>query len=289
MNNNDVNNNQPTTISNPEISVETPNVVNVTPEPIQQNQTIEPKKNNKNIIFIILGIIVVAIIAACLYFFLIKEDDNDNNANNNEIKENENKDNSEKVDGNSWIGTYTNGEYTITIYIGLYDELNIDINTENSNVGFSVEDFTNEKIEFNDSFFGEETNVTIEKVNNSVKVTASSSDEDSILNSASGDYPKNEFTEYGWTGTYTYENIKVMLAEVDENKIICNISKEDDDSIATNLFTIDEVSSDTLHYESTFDKEIVTINKNDNGISINASTDEENGLLNQINGNYTKK
>lgn len=289
MNNNDVNNNQPTTISNPEISVETPNVVNVTPEPIQQNQTIEPKKNNKNIIFIILGIIVVAIIAACLYFFLIKEDNNDNNSNNNEIKENENKDNSEKVDGNSWIGTYTNEEYTITIYIGLYDELNIDINTENSNVSFNVEDFTNEKIEFADSFFGEETNVTIEKVNNSVKVTASSSDEGSILNSASGDYTKNEFTEYGWTGTYTYENIKVMLAEVDENKIICNISKEDDDSISTSLFTIDEVSSDTLHYESSFDNDIVTINKNDNGISINASADEENGLLNQINGNYTKK
>ena len=319
MNNNEFNNNQPSAV-NPSVPVQpvvptTPVVEPLAPvmpttpveapnnmqptmpanDVVQPNNNMEPKKNN-TMLLIIVGIIVVAIIAAVVYFAFLKNNDTNDNETEKPQTEETNKPDENPVnnaDLSVWNGVYVNNGVSITIYQSAPDVVSIDISTSPTNgntdsgsdIGFDVDVTSETKIVYDDDFLEEGANIVIERTDNGIMVTASSDESDSLLNNINGSYVKETFTEYGWSGTYKNGEISVILSEVAENYVVCTITK----GYTVVSFSFDEVTATTLDYEDTWDNDKVSVMLIEAGIQINATVEDPDSLLKEINGNYTKE
>ena len=272
---------------------------------VEKNDTKNEKK--KNIIFYAIYAIVLIFVIACIVFFLLTEmnkksdSDNTKKPGTDQVENTEQNDQDgtttpednqqpetpiETVDLASWNGVYTLGKTKITINQSGLDLVTVSIVDEDGALtAFDTEVESDNKINYADDFFGEETSVVIEKTDNGIKITSSSSDSNSSLNKISGSYTKTVFTPYGWSGNYVNGDITIIINEIDKDYVSCSVIK----GMSVASFTIDKVSATELTYEDKIDQELVTITKTDNGINVTASAADKDSILSGINGTYTLK
>lgn len=296
---------------NNDVTPVTPNNVapatTVTPIPTVTNQAPEvkpPKSGKKTLLYIIIGLIVIGIIATGVYFFFLNDDNatDDNKSENNSTSENkeENKDGENEGEENedetiftpdtnpasAWNGVYTSGDNIITIYgfnDGELTALQVSITSGFSNSSFTVEDFDADKIDYNDTFLDDVTTMTITKnADGTYAVTASCSDPESMLNSINGTYTKKTFKSLGWTGDYKSDEVLVSIIELDEDYVICRITK----GYSTLETSFNEVSADELYVDSFGDT--LKITKTETGIKVEGTSDDPESLYGQVSGEYTK-
>ena len=253
---------------------------------------------SKAMFFVLLGALVIAV-GIAVYFAFFNEDKKttDNDKTENKVETNKPNTEVEPDDDdvyttseiiNAWTGTYKSGDNTLRIYsFNQEDEepfLNFDFEVVYSSIGRYTEEFTINKIEYSDTFFeDEESIIIIRNDDETITVTASNSDSTDALNEASGTYTKQEFTDLGWTGTYKSDNATATIIQLDNDYIICHIEVSELSFIEQ---SIDEISADELTIESFGDT--LKITKTENGIKIEASSDEEDSIYNQVSGEYTK-
>lgn len=247
-------------------------------------KTEKTKKKNVPISTIIIFILCLAAAAYGIYFMFFRTKA-DRPKDDEEYIEKENV----KIDNDillSWNGVYNLDGKNIVIY--MYDDytINVDLKINNSMYGFYAtnENVTKDKIIFEREEFGETISITIEKNNNNITVTASSTDKKDPLNLASGTYTKNNFEPYGWTGTYINGDTTIILNEIDANYIVTTIMK--DSYVAT--FQFDSVNATELIHNDTIDEGTIKITKTDNGINVEAQSKRDGDIFNEITGTYKK-
>lgn len=262
----------------------------------QQTQLVKPqttvietekkpnKKKNSPISTIIILILCLATAAYGIYFMFFRTKA-DNPKDDEEYIEKENV----KIDNDillGWNGVYNLGGKNIVIY--MYDDytINVDIKINNSMYGFYAtnENVTKDKIVFEREEFGDTISITIEKNNNNITVTASSTDKKDPLNLANGTYIKNEFEPYGWTGKYINGDTTIILNEIDANYIVTTIMK--DSYVAT--FQFDSANATELIHNDPIDEGTIKITKTDNGINVESQSKRDGDIFNEITGTYKK-
>jgi hypothetical protein len=259
------------------------------------------RKNNGNLSigFLILSIIVFIIAILFWVFTNSYSKENHNKENNNyvssisttnkiDIVEDESNnidDTDDENDINSWNSKYTDGNgNTILIYRSGENTLDVDIiNTNVSKVtsgSYMVEVSSNNKIEYTETFFDDTDNLTLTRNLNEMELICDSTDEDSVLNLASGTYYKEDFEKNGWDGRYENGDDTIILAETDSDTLFITI----------NNYWIryaDERDDKQINYEDSFfgNLEEMKIEKTADGIKItSSSTDEDEDILNEISG-----
>ena len=292
MNNNEINKNEPVQTTVPTPTIEISN--NVQPA-IPTNDAVQPNNNmqqkNNNILFIIFGIIIFGIIAVIVYFAFIEDNDIDDNKTDTPQTEGTNTP-VNNTDLSVWNGRYVNDNVSISIYQSANDVVTIDISTSStdgntvsgSSISFDVDVNSETEIIYNDDFLEDGANIVIERNDNLIIVTSSSNEDDSLLNNINGSYEKEVFTEYGWSGTYKNGDVSIILSEVDEDFIVCTITK----GYSVVSFFFDENTETTLDFEDTWDNDKVNITLTESGIQVTATGENPDSLLNEVNGSYTK-
>lgn len=89
-----------------------------------------------------------------------------------------------------WNGLYENGTTKICISEVDKNEISMSITQGYSIYVIKFSDYTKQKIEYNDTSFGEEENIKITKTTQGIKVNANTTEEDALLNKISGEYVK---------------------------------------------------------------------------------------------------
>ncbi len=90
-----------------------------------------------------------------------------------------------------WNGVYVNGEITIVLAESYDDFVRINIDGGYLYANYT-DKYTDKKITFNKESFGDQEKIIIEKTANGIKVEASTTIEDGILNGIDGEYIKEE-------------------------------------------------------------------------------------------------
>ncbi len=270
----------------------------------------EDKKTIILIILIILVIIALVVTGTILVLNMNKSDTGNNsnttenkeiNNNMSDIKEN----NSETdIDLNSWIGTYENGETIIKMYRSSLNNIYVEIidntlrneyfagNSENDQFDQKIilEAISKEKLYTKDEWFDTTDIIEIEKISNGIKIKASSTDENSLLNSCSGEYKLKEFEKLGWSGVYTNNENTIIISEVYEDNL-CIVADSKTNNSTMTIESIEDYSKDEINYESDFfsDERKIKITKTSKGIKVEASSEDKEDMANYISGTYTKE
>ena len=231
------------------------------------------ENNKKYIIFCLLGILLIAV--ACYFIFF--------NGNDNNQKEKTN-DFEEIVDLSSWAGSYSNGVTSIELYQSAKDGISINVITDYSYTGYDIEANSNDKIVYEDEYFGEDISIVIEKKSTGIKINASSSNDESPLNSITGEYEKEQFETLGWNGVYEKDQTLIFLNEITDNYLRISVNGK-----TFSYSTIaDDYDDKNIIYSESFPNENIEIEKTEDGIKVTASA-EENEELNDIDGIYILK
>jgi hypothetical protein len=222
-------------------------------------------------------------------------------ANNSNISENEDENDEEDVGGNSfnsttdensinsWNGNYTDeNDNSLTIYRSGENTLTINISNNNSENQFASETYivevsSDNTVEYSDTFFEETSNLNLTINSNTIELVCDSTDEDSILNFASGTYSKEDFEKTGWDGMYVSDDYTIVLAETDSNTICITINDYW-------MRYLDEYTAEEITYEDEFidDVEKIDIEKTADGLKITSSSTDEEDVLNEISGKEFK-
>ena len=188
---------------------------------------------------------------------------------------------------NVWNGTYKNGDIKLDLYRSDLDKLTLSISKINGMaVQMSSYDFTlasTDVLTEESDFFDDITKWNIVRTETGVKLNVSSTDSESWLNDASGDYNKVFTEDFGWDGVYQNGDTTIILAQ-NGTSVYISINK-DYSSIGKSC---DECSASQIRCEEEFFGEIekIIIEKNGTGIKVNAMSNESDSILNSINGVY---
>lgn len=190
-----------------------------------------------------------------------------------------------------WVGKYENENTTINIWREDIDQLFVDISRfseedfsiTSSSFNVTVDTDTNEIIHEGEMYDGANNSVIITYSEEGINVEASSTDEEDLLNSVNGFYSKNEFERSGWDGAYTNGETTIILSEIYEEELNMTILQE----YSSFSRSIDEYTNQTIEYDE-FGEEIF-IEKTENGITVQASSTEEDDLLNKMSGDYVRQ
>lgn len=269
----------------------------------------EDKKTIVLIILIILVIIALVVTGAILVLNTNKSDtgNNSNMAENREINNNKSdiKENNTETDMNlnSWIGTYENGETTIKMYRYGTNDINVEIinntlrneyfggNSDNDQFSEKIvlKAISEEKLYSRDEWLDTTDIIEIEKISNGIKIKASSTDEDSLLNYCDGEYQSKEFEKLGWSGAYTNNENTIIISEIYEDNLCIMVNSKTKNSSMI-IENIENYSKDEINYESDFpDEEKIKITKTSKEIKVEASSEDKASLANYISGTYTKE
>lgn len=210
-------------------------------------------------------------------------------------KSNDEKTNAIQMDIKEWIGIYENEENTgiMISRIGI-DKLEILVYCDDENLVnnyswfFADVDTDTNKIKVrNKKYDDEEYNAVITYTDNGINIEPSSTNELDLLNSVKGFYGKKKFERLGWDGVYTNEKITIIISEVDEEDVHINILREFSDN---RTFYADKCSKKMIEYYDTEYEEEILIEKAENGITVQASSEaDEYSLLNKISGEYVRQ
>jgi len=192
----------------------------------------------------------------------------------------------------AWNGTYHKGNYTILLYRTHFDEIEMEIQEEDSGkrATYSMTLQSADELSFfqeYDNFFSNaEISVTVSKTKDGISLQASTSDTKSSINALSGDYNKEIFTPSGWDGTYLKGAIFVTLAEIGEGKLLFSITSKGYIALATDVTNYSDAEAT---YEWKFGGEGTRISfvKASDGIEIRANSDFYD-FYNKISGSYPK-
>lgn len=196
---------------------------------------------------------------------------------------------------NIWNGTYINGKISFKLYRSASDQIELSITKDNSddsgNFSFEISAYSikldsAEKLVYEDDFFGNAVSITISKTDEGVALQASSSDSESFLNEADGNYVKENSSTAGWDGVYKNGDVLVILAEVAHNELYMTISS----GFSEYSTYFSEYTSAKISYEneSFGDIDYISIVKTATGIDIQSSSTNTDSLLNTTSGSFTK-
>ena len=96
----------------------------------------------------------------------------------------------EELEEKGWTGIYKDEETTIAISEVLEDEITIEFSKDNNVYSTYLDEYTEDELLCNKESFGETEHFLIEKTDDGITIEANSTEEDSILNEISGEYPK---------------------------------------------------------------------------------------------------
>lgn len=192
---------------------------------------------------------------------------------------------------NKWVGVYENENTTINIWRDNIDQLAVRITQmgvgEGTKISIGWFSITIEEdtdiLTHEGEIFGETNSAVITYMDNGINIEASSSDVEDVLNKINGDYLRKEFESSGWDGVYTKGGTTIILSEVFEEELMITIEK----GYSSFSESIDEYTKQKIDHEE-FGEEIF-IEKTENGIKVQASSTDEDGLLNEISGEYVKE
>lgn len=261
------------------------NKPNITDGSSSKNETQHHQKDKTLLSTIIFIFLCIVVISYGIYFTFFRTKVGDNKEEETiYIEEAQIKIDKEILLG--WNGVYTFNNNQVVIY--MYDDynINIDMNIRNTTYGFFAthENVTENKITYEREEFGNTVSITLEKTNEGIVVTSSSSDKKDTLNVASGTYTKNSFKDYGWTNTYVKDDTTIILNEIDKDYVVCQIIK--DSYIST--FNFDTVDKNKLYFYDEADKGSITITKTDDDITVEAQSNRDGDIFNEIDGIYKK-
>lgn len=224
----------------------------------------------KRIIGIILSVIGIAALATGIIMY---QGESDKKEKIKEEEKEEKKEDKPTEEVKLAVGPYKKGEDVMYIY-----------NNGEYVVSFDIIEtpLIKNGNQYEANFFN--TTVIVKPVENDVEVTITSDEpEEEAL---SGTYVKQEFTDLGWSGTYTSGNTEIILSQYDSDKMNVDIVYSDDETGNSKSFAIVEgtMTAEKVEYinESFGEKFIAT--KTENGITIESSYEDEEDLLNSING-----
>lgn len=229
---------------------------------------------------ILVGVLLILILAVAGYFLFTKVLKSNSNSEEHIVKSS-----TELV---SYNGVYTMGDTSVIIYMDYEDSSTLIIKQDSESSSMTVVLDEEGNLVRENATVAEEIRVSIEKTDEGIKLTASSSDKDSILNKISGNYVKNEFTSLEWDGAYTKGDVAIILSECDEKLIYANITQKDNNMISTKELELTTYTDSKITYVGTFfdDEETVTIEKTEEGIKVTASSTDTDSILNKISGTY---
>ncbi len=192
-------------------------------------------------------------------------------------------------------GTYVKDSYIIKLIQTDINKITMSINNSNGDTKSVIfnSDINTNTLTYNNSLFGITEDITVEKTDLGIKITATSSEENNILNKCNGEYEFIEFEKSPLDGIYKNDNTTIILSSVSINELYINIIYTSSDS---NLYwnkTIYEHITDSLEFKekSSFDNTINTLNitTSSDSISVEASSTDKNSILNKISGNFVKE
>jgi len=247
---------------------------------------------------VVIAVIIFAIIVAVVVIGVTTGDENNEEKYNVEQGKENNIQSIQKPENNisekginKWVGKYENENTTINIWREDIDQLFVDISSfseeefsiKSSSFNVTIDTDTNKIIHEGDMYDGTNNSVIITYMDDGINVQASSTDEEDLLNSVNGFYNKNDFERSGWDGTYTNGETTIVLSEIYEEELRINIIQE----YSSFSESIDEYTSQSIEHDQ-FGEEIL-IEKTEKGITVQASSRDEDDLLNKINGEYVKE
>ena len=195
------------------------------------------------------------------------------------------------MDLNIWNGVYTGENGTITLSRSGVNQLSLAISniTSDNNVGFSsytLDLNSDKKLIYNDTFMGKTESITIERTDDGIIMQASSTDQESDLNKISSSYTKQSYTYMGWDGVYVANDTTITLAQTESDRVMISINK----GFSLYIAEFENVTQETLMKQQEFmgETENIVIKKATDGIVVEASTTDTDGILNGINATYKK-
>lgn len=189
----------------------------------------------------------------------------------------------------SWNGVYTKGNTTIKIYKVSSDEINY-VMTGDSYVNGSAEISGSKAV--NDSF-GDTTTLTLNA--NTLTITSNDDFVEPGTYTRKSDYTKNDYYEdnigeikYATSninGIFKKDNVTIKIYQTEANEGRISITKQY--SSYSKPF---DIVNGKIHLEDEFFDDIEKIDAEINGstLTITASDTDEDGLLNEISGTYSK-
>lgn len=227
-------------------------------------------------------VLFVVVIITCYNWFSANEKE----LNADEVNEKENvfEADVETDDINNWNGMYSNdSNVIINIYRYSDNQFSFEILNDNHSASYQLELDNNTSASQSGDWFDETYSINVKKNGNDIIVEASTTEEDGLLNKINGTYTKEKFENAGWDGKYVYDDHVIILAETSEDRLYISI----DDYYQLGADDYDEKE---IEYESNFfdEENVIKIEKTSKGIRVEASSTEEDDLLNEINGEFGK-
>jgi len=270
------------------------------------NNNIEPEKQPKKINprMIVFGLIIAVLIIVVILMYMPKKEDS-NNLNKVETENNQNEDskpndnqvypeNNSNNDINtmfSYTGIYSNDNYEIMMHVANTKNIEIEIIPINNNDLISYSSTYLKLDEENnlvteDDEFNDEIIKVIRNADESISITASSKEENSIYNLISGTYKKNNNNQRNWAGYYKNNKYDVIIDECDDT-IFLYIGKDNTSYVDYfENYTENKIYKKDESFGVTSE---ITIERTKDVITITSSSTDKEDLENQISGSYTKQ
>lgn len=318
-----------TPVATPEASVETPVAPEATPTtptaevkeepapttevaPATDATTAAPetqpaKKSNGKTILLLLVVVALIIVVVIMYLPKDEEEAGNTDTNNtpttNETTNNENNNNETNNNNNNttpettssisdllaFSGVYENGNVSITIYAVGSDSVSFSVVSDNGIEMQNLELDANKNLFLEDDSFGETTSIKVEKTADGIKVTASSSDTESALNSINNTYTKKATITSTWSGLYKNGDVEFVIDEYTTGTLALNYA-DNKNYIFGQYGNIEDYTETTINYVSEFFDETttITITKTTDGIQVVATSTDPEEDLTTLNGTFTK-
>ena len=191
-----------------------------------------------------------------------------------------------EAEKNDWIGEYELGESIIQIC--RINQKTCDLMVyANGQISKDVLYFDSDnKLSYTGEFLNETYDITLKKDMEKIFVDANSSDMNSIYNQIDGVYVKKNRESFGWNGVYESGDIQLSLSEINDEKIYMYINKAEN-KIGKN---ISSCTSDklVLNEKKTNEENNIKVQKNIDGIKVEANSTNKSSLLNEVSGEYKK-
>lgn len=195
----------------------------------------------------------------------------------------------------SWVGTYINGNITVKLIRKGPTRLDYIIGNNMFTVQGIFDTASENKLTYKGETFGTLDSIKFERIQNGVKLTAVSTDSESVLNKCNGEYTLKEFTKSNWDGIYKNGDKSITISEINKNELY--IAMETTQVHGYEISLNGSSMAGTYNYSETeinyerkiADTEKLKITKTANGIVVVSSSTKSKDILNSMSGTYYKQ
>lgn len=191
----------------------------------------------------------------------------------------------------SWVGTYTNGSITVKLIRKGPTRLDYIIKNNMFTVQGILDTASENKLTYKGESFGELDSIKFERIQNGVKLTAVSTDSESVLNKCNGEYTLKKFTKSNWDGIYKNGDKSIIISEINKNElyITMNTAQTYNYEIALGGSKLNYSETEINYERKIADTEKLKITKTADGIKVVSSSTKSKDLLNSMSGTYYKQ